>query len=289
MAASTARIFGKEIFFNFIEFDYADVSNNTHRVEEIKKGDLHGFVAKGVFSKDEIEQLKVAIAEVPDEEKMNVPTGKFFPRPFATVTDSEEKLDAYINKGNDLLALQEKPIIKTLLSRLDEFFNNVSKPMSVKVPAIRNRDAKTVPGTFRYYLPDRGGLFVHCGYLFQNQSPYYYQVIEPMAMEGQLSFFMVLQNSEVGGELTIYDMLWKDVKRKDSPDENEYVIDDAGNKLYLKDVPSFFVKPEPGDILVFSGGPIWHRVENISGAIPRMTFGGFINFSNNGDAIYYWS
>jgi len=98
-----------------------------------------------------------------------------------------------------------------------------------------------------------------------------------------------MQNSESGGELTIYDMLWDNVKSKASPEENNYVIDEAGRDLYLKDVRSFSVRPKVGDILIFAGGPIWHRVENIKGTIPRITFGGFLNFSKDGKELFYWS
>jgi len=84
-------------------------------------------------------------------------------------------------------------------------------------------------------------------------------------------------------------MLWKDVKRKKSADENDSVIDDNGNTIMLKDLRSFSVKPMPGDILVFSGGPIWHRVENIKGETPRITFGGFLNYSKDDKELFYWA
>ncbi len=145
-------------------------------------------------------------------------------------------------------------------------------------------------GTFRIFLPNQGGLHVHCGNLFQAQSEFYYSLIEnDIDKNDQLSYFLVIQQPELGGELTIYDMLWKDVKKKKSQEENESVIDEGGNTIFLKDVPSFSVKLMLGDILVFAGGPIWHRVENIGGGIPRITLGGFLNYSKDGKELFYWS
>jgi hypothetical protein len=135
-----------------------------------------------------------------------------------------------------------------------------------------------------------GGLHVHCGNLFQAQSMFFYSLIKnDIDMDDQLSYFVVLQQSEVGGELTIYDMLWDKVKSKESPENNEFVIDDEGKHIYVNTLKSFAVKPKPGDILVFSGGPIWHRVEDIKGQNKRLTFGGFLNFSKDNKELYYWS
>ena len=47
--------------------------------------------------------------------------------------------------------------------------------------------------------------------------------------------------------------------------------------------------PEPGDLLIFYGGRIWHRVEPILGSKPRITLGGFINFSDDDKKCFYWS
>ena len=70
-------------------------------------------------------------------------------------------------------------------------------------------------------------------------------------MGDQLSYFVVLQQSEKGGELTIYDMLWDKVKQKESPENNEFVIDDEGKRINIDTLKKFAVKPLPGDILIF--------------------------------------
>jgi hypothetical protein len=125
--------------------------------------------------------------------------------------------------------------------------------------------------------------------LFQEQSPVYYQAVESMKKEGQLSFFIVMQQPESGGELTLYDMVWEHVNGKDFPENNEFVLDKNGSKVFLNDVESKKFNPEPGDLLIFYGGKIWHRVEPIMGTKPRITLGGFINFSDDKKKCFYWS
>lgn len=284
---STARIYGPEVFFNFIETSF-DAPDNEHLIAKVKTRELDGFVTKGIFTPEEMAELKAALVNIPENEKMDVPTGKIFPAPFATISNAEDKLDEYVRKVKVLEQLKTFPIYEKVFTRLDEFFKRVGSDFTVKVPDIPTRNSHGAAGTFRFFEPGLGGLFVHCGYLFQTQSPFYYQTVEPMALTGQLSYFLVIQNPEEGGALTIYDMLWPDVTEKDTPTENDYVIKN-GEKLYLKDVRSFSVKPLPGDVLIFAGGPIWHRVENVEGKKPRITLGGFLNFSEDGKTVFYWS
>lgn len=286
-----ARIYGKEIFFRFIEVPAAEIGQNGHLVRQLRNGELEGFIAKGVFNLDEVAQLKAFLETMPHEEYMNTPSGKIFPAPFATITNAEDRLDNYFQNLQHLNSyINSVPAVKNLSEKLDAFFRNVAADFEVSIPVNKIKEKPVAPGTFRLFYPDMGGLHVHCGLLFQAQSMFYYSLLKnDVDMDEQLSYFVVLQQSEEGGELTIYDMLWDKVKRKESPENNDFVIDENNNHIYLENVRNFAVKPLPGDILVFSGGPIWHRVENIKGQSPRITFGGFLNFSNNDKELYYWS
>ena len=287
----TNTITGKKIFFNFIEVPYEKLSESGDVIRRLKNGELHGFVLKNLFSKQEVADILKALEKPMEEKAMVTPSGKMFPAPFAIITNAGERLDAYYESMNTVHELMDRePALKMVPERLAHFFKSVGQDYTVSVPINKIKGIPVSEGCFRIFYKDRGGLFVHCGNLFQQQSEYYYNLLaNDIDMSDQLSFFFNLQNTEVGGELTIYDMLWKDVTGKASPDENDSVIDAKGNTIYLKDVEQFTVKPQPGDILVFSGGPIWHRVENIKGDTPRITYGGFVNFSNDGKEIFYWS
>lgn len=287
----SSTITGAKIFFNFIEVQLDKLPQSGDLIKKLKSGEIHGFVLKNLFSKEEIADILKAIEEPLEKDAMNTPSGKMFPAPFAIITNSGERLDAYYDSIKTIHDLMDRvPAVKLVRDRVEHFFKSVAKDYQVSVPINKVKGIPVSEGCFRVFYKDRGGLFVHCGNLFQQQSEYYYSLLEnDIDMSDQLSFFFNLQNTEEGGELTIYDMLWKNVTGKATPDENDSVIDAKGNTIYLKDVEQFTVKPQPGDILVFAGGPIWHRVENIKGDTPRITYGGFVNFSNDGKEIFYWS
>ena len=289
--SDSERIYGDEIFFNFIELPFSSIDKVGDLVHQIKSKVIAGFIIKDVFTANEVNGIKNFLETLTEEEFMPTPSGKIFPAPFAVITDIEERLDAYYSKLDLFIKYKNnKEEIKVLTDKLDLFFKNVSKNYSVSIPINKIKDKEVAPGTFRIFYPNMGGLHVHCGNLFQAQSMFYYSLIKnDIDMNDQLSYFVVLQQPNEGGELTIYDMMWEQVKRKESPENNEFVIDDQNNPIYVKDLKSFAVKPKAGDILVFSGGPIWHRVEDIKGSVPRITFGGFLNFSKDNKELYYWS
>lgn len=289
--SKTSTIKGENIFFNFIEVPFDKLSESGELIKDLKEGKIHGFILKNLFSKEEIESILRAIEKPIEDFAMVTPYGKMYPTPFAIITDNSERLDAYYNSLESLHSVMAKePYVNLIRERIEKFFKTVGSTFKVSVPINKTKKLPVSEGSFRTFYKDKGALFVHCGNLFQQQSKFYYSQLEnDIDMNDQLSFFFNLQNSEVGGELTIYNMLWKDVVGKASPEENECVIDKNGKTIYLKDVEQFTVKPQPGDILVFAGGPIWHRVEDIKGNTPRITYGGFVNFSNDGKELFYWS
>jgi hapalindole-type alkaloid chlorinase len=274
---------GKEIFFNFIEVDH----NGEERrglIQKLRDKELDGFVARGVLSPEEVSHVLERTKLIPEEEYLRTSNGRLYPNPHATITDKEAKLDEYITKLEDFEHLP----LQNLRHRISDFFEAYCGSMKSRPPKLVGFDREASYATLRFFMPNMGGLFVHCGHFFQESNPVYFEVVEEMELDGQLSFFLMLQYPEKGGELTIYDMLWPEVSGKDGFKDADHVLDCRGDRIYLKDVRSFTVRPEPGDLLVFRGGPIWHRVENILGSLPRITFGGFINFSKDGKEFYYW-
>jgi hypothetical protein len=96
----------------------------------------------------------------------------------------------------------------------------------------------------------------------------------------QFSYFIPITVPEVGGELIIYTLEWNPEEKSE-----EKAVDPMLEQKY----ESVAVAPNPGDMLVFDGGRYYHRVTPVSGSRPRRTIGGFMAFSKQHDAFYYWS
>ena len=287
ISQTSERIYGDDIFFDFREIEYKDITD--HLINDVKTRKIDGFVTKNVYSKEEVSQILSLMKNADPQYRLEGSTSTMYPAPFAIITDKDEKLREYFTKLNYFNSYLEKNNMGWFTERLNRFFNKCGSDFEVSNPINMVANQRVAPGNIRMFHTGKGGSPVHCGNFFRWRHGFFYSLLEPgIDSSQQLSYFVLLQNSEQGGELTIYDMVWDNVKRKVDVENNDSVINDAGERIYLTDCRQFTVKPQPGDILVFDGGRIWHRVEDIYGQTKRITFGGFINFSTDSKKFYYW-
>ena len=102
-------------------------------------------------------------------------------------------------------------------------------------------------------------------------------------MKHQLSCVLHLQESEIGGELIIYNKNWK------KNDERFRNIDFGYSKdVVLDEASCRLSKVESGDLVIIN--PIhYHEVTTIKGNVPRITLGMFLGFSESKNKIVSWA
>jgi hypothetical protein len=147
-----------------------------------------------------------------------------------------------------------------------------------------------VPLNFRELFPGQGELIAHCENLFFEEFPGFFSWLQLMNIkDNKLSYFITLQQAEEGGELCCFDINWANVKTRQSP---TLLQDKLHNNIDLEDetqVKRFLIKPKAGDLLLFAGGNVWHRVEKIKGSKSRITLGGFVAETTTPGKYYIWS
>ena len=118
-------------------------------------------------------------------------------------------------------------------------------------------------------FPETGGLPPHLGLEQQQRDPYK-QLNDQINHLTQVSYFIVLQAPEEGGDMLIYDFHWDQIT-------TEHFVDGYTNLIpFLEGVDTFRIRPTVGSLLVFDGGRIAHEVTSVGGAIDRWTMGGFM-------------
>jgi hypothetical protein len=293
----------KEPLVKFKTLDETELINDhPNALGDLLDGTSDGFLIKNFLSKEEVDKILSNFHKVIDSEVANVGEGFTYPQIFAEINYRirekdpkywDDAIDDYF-KGNQKFKDEYKQEFGVDLSKkLDDLFSKISNNRPIKVPVGTGGKGIFPFGTYRFLKPKDGILSVHCGNYFQSEFLEIYKELSAKVMvEDQLSYFIVLNKAEIGGQLSLFNLRWKEGQTKPSARFDEFVILPSGKKLYVDDDPSIEkmqMDPEPGDMILFQGGKIWHRVERIFGEENRITFGGFMGFSYDLKEVYYWS
>lgn len=141
------------------------------------------------------------------------------------------------------------------------------------------------PGNMRWWEAGKGGLPAHAGNEFIGLvgDGAMSHLLTTTRVADHWSYFVVLQRAEIGGALSVYDLLHDDYAQHDTS------WADAGrDDSFFDTVNHIKVDAGPGDLVLFGGGWRWHRVDPVEGSRPRITYGGFAAPSVAGDAIHFW-
>lgn len=274
-------------------------------VGDIKKGEPYidhlynrvtdGYIIQNVLSETEVKELVSAFENLDASKAVHFEKREGFinPRAFSQIQNESEfdfaLLDSYLNDAEwfakflkDRLSFDIK---KKLLSTLAKLQNNV--PITIPSYSAEGMDKAFTFATYRFLKLDKGGMNIHCGSMFREIYPNFYKQLDNMVnFDGQLSYFLMLQRPDKGGQLRLFDAEWKDYKKL----FNDSGFVDKNNSIKpLTETATDDIDPKPGDLLIFVGGDIWHEVTNPELGLPRITLGGFLAYSNKRDEIYVWS
>lgn len=273
--------------YNQKTIDRVDAENLYDYLDKIYTKDIDVLIIKNVLDNAYIRIFKDNLKDFDELKKEVFPGFNSIPPP----------LSASLKEGvaiNDLFIEQYN--IYTQFAKLNEFKleNEVNSIVSsicqnklVKKPNFEN--TKIIQGSLRFLTPQMGDLLsLHCGNEFSGKFQSLYEELEKnIHYENQLSYFVLLKKPTSGGELSLYNFTWADIKKK----RNNYTIIDAHeNEINIdsKDISKIRLELDEGDMLIFAGGEIWHRVEeHFNGE--RITYGGFIGKAKDSDSYVLWS
>lgn len=280
--------------YNFIEIDAQELANYPNGIHDVLTRKIDGFVIRNVVSKEEAAGIISAFEALPDAYKEDVYDRLLtFPRVFAKIkTGDNWKPQLKIEQLEWERLFKEIPSLFPFdyTARIGEVLSKMSGNFPVEIAKGLDDEGIYCPTSIRKLFAKKGTMDLHCGRFFHDILPDFYTHLKEISdIKNQMSYFVALQAAESGGELTLYDMQWKDA---------ESTIKGSGDILQGKDGKTYDVtdekqvkreqlKPGVGDMVLFAGSSIWHRVER--GSTTRVTMGGFISKATGKDSFYYWS
>jgi hypothetical protein len=276
---------------------YPDALHNLYTGKE------DGFLVRGVLSQAQVNSILANFQQVLDDEPAFTDVGFTYPTVFAEFSNrvlqglpeekKQEGISAYFAKNERFKNTFQDRFKVDLPKILNDLFLQIGGSRAVSVPRGIKEEGHYPFATFRYLVPKQGMMAVHCGNYFQDAFRQVYEHLSSIVkVKNQMSFFIVLQEAEAGGELSVFNFRWQEGQSKINPSEDKEIYLPNGKAYFIdkdKGMQKVMLKPKAGDMILFQGGSIWHRVEPIRGQQNRITFGGFMGFSEDEKTVHYWS
>jgi hypothetical protein len=269
--------------FEIREIPAAELARHAGCLAEIWRGALDGVVVRGLFP---AEQMRAV------EERLARRDPPFFVFPAAeprflrdkhlygmTLVVSDRRRDEYFDVAESF-----RRDCRTLFLEgadfeglMREIFVALSGGWPAELPCDPRGRAYT-PATIRI-LPEGSQIELHCDNNLA-QHPSYDHLRSLAGIDDQLSYFVTLSAPDSGGELILYGRQWQGEEGAHEYGQSDDLVEDR---------PALAVHLDPGDLVLFAGGRIYHRVSPVRGPRPRRTIGGFLASSLQDQRIYFWS
>lgn len=279
---------------NFNEVHFSELDSIPNGIDNLQNKEVDGFLIRSVLNSEEVKALLDAYNAVPEGEIKQTTSGMFvYPSPFSMVDkldeDDKSSLKTFFHDAEVFWNDFTEKFNFDFVQRITDVLIKIGGNRSVKVPSGIENIGIYNPATIRYLVPNEGEFNVHCGNYFHKEFPNFYDHMNSISViENQMSYFVVLQKPEVGGELVVYDLTWDEAETR----LGGVIKTKSGKELNLSN-PNFAnhikLSPNAGDMIVFSGGRIWHKVEKPQGSFARITMGGFLSRSRDDRELYIWS
>lgn len=248
---------------------------------DVQNGQLDGVVIKGLFAPDLMAQaVRVMDEHMDGADELTFGAMLGFP-----LNKCDDSRNEYLAQAEAFVPIHQEVFGFDIRAFLTDVMRRGSGGRVVDVPV--EGDRPYTPTTFRIMRPGWGGLKAHTGNEFTQLEAESRGMVwlKPRArMMGCLSWFAVAQPAEVGGELRLADLLWDD-----TPDELKGFDQNNRDDSFFDELGQDVVALDAGDLIVFAGGRIWHKVSDVGGGRDRVTFGGFAALSQDDERFWYWS
>lgn len=281
--------------YKIVDIEAADLDTYADGVDQMQNAQIDGFIVRNVLNREELDKLIAAHALIPEDKQYFSDTGMIiYPPPFSlidqTSAGSIEKMEKFYADAELLWSAFPQDFGVDFEQKIHDIIGKISGGRTVETPVGLNNVGKYSPAGFKHLIPGEGHFKAHCGHMFHLEFPHFFRhIAEISVLNGQMSYFVMLDPPQSGGELTLYNVLWENVEIRTKDDE---VLQDKKGKLIPLEDPKVVkkqpLKPGAGDMIIFTGGRIWHKVEVAQGT-RRLTCGGFLTLSRDGKTIYTWT
>ncbi len=242
-------------------------------INQIYQGKIDGMLIKQVFTQEEMVDAKYQL-----EKRKTIRNPVKYGETFGTVlVEKVNNPDQYFQDVKVYRTELKRIFASGYEARIEALLSKMSGERKVEIASENNQ--AYAPAQIRFMEPNKGGLIIHKGRQNLDNPPFDY-LREITRIYEHLSYFAVIDKPEEGGELIVYDLPSEEAMKD---------IDDLVNSSVFDQCERSYIIPDIGDLVLFHGGPIWHKVSDVKGKRSRISIGGFVALSKDDQKFFYWS
>lgn len=254
--------------------------NYSNILYQICQEELEGIVIKKVFS---VEQMKKLASNI-----QSIETGfhrtRFGKTLGLNLSDKSSGGLSYFREANQFRKMLDQQFSDGFEGRLISILSKISGERVVELP--QENGNEYTPVTLRFVPPNQPGIIAHTDSEFIYGYGYSY-LHEIANISDCLSFFIVVNKPEQGGELIFYDLPLSSQQLKAMKNGRNKFIREV--KKDIENCPYKCIDLDEGDMVVFKSSTLIHKIVEGYGNKTRITIGGFLAISHDDKKVYYWS
>ncbi len=286
-------ITAKESSFRFLDIHVSELKNYPNAIEDLLfNHSLVGMIIREVFPGEVMKQVVESLEKNQDDLKVFY---RYYmekaPRVIGPAVPGfkPENMKEYFASASAF-----RQVCRSLFpenyqfdERVASMLQTISGGRQVKVPTGLEGETYN-PATIRL-LPDGHEFIPHAGNPINLNLVKDEHLLSLIELINELSFFVPLALSEVGGELIVYNKVTeaKDVEQYKNIELSAYNTE--AKKTNFDQYDRKVLVPGVGDMILFQGGRYYHSVTPVSGDRARITMGGVVNRSRDHKTLYYWN
>lgn len=254
----------------WLNFDADLASNYPDGLNQVYQGEIDGMLLKGVFSKAEMLEVKHKLESESDE----LETVRYGTTLGCVLMAAGSDLERYFKSADSFRAKLNKLFNTSYEARVEGILSKMSGGKKVEV-ARENDERLYTPATVRFVHPNQGGMVAHKNNDFLDK-PYYNHLNQVADTINSISYFIVIEKAEEGGDLLLYDL---------SEKQSMTFTKDLDLESYSKTS----ITPDVGEMIIFRASSRVHQITDVKGDKTRITIGGFLAMSKDEQKFLYWS
>ena len=249
---------------------------------------VDALIIQGFYNAEEVAAIKQGAKQI-DRGRLSGYGGRYtsIPSVFEKL-NREGDADYFTKAQQDLTYLRDVTKVD-FGSKNVKLFTSLASQGEKILSAPFNASGNHFPsGCLRIIPPDYGMIRIHADNdFYRGKEQQYAYFLSQVDVSNHVSYIALIQKADKGGNLVLHD-----IEYAEYPEMNnamELINRSTGDTRHVDSFRKLKIMLSEGDLILFSGGQIWHSVSRMSGPSDRITYGGFSAYSLDRKHIYLWT